>query len=123
MDTTEVGGKERGYDAAKNVSGRKRHIVVDTLGLIMAVVIHAADIQDQHGAKLAIALLERFHRLKVIFADSAYKRCGLPDWVATVFGWPALDKYSTAGVEAGRRERICDFAEALDCGADICVDM
>jgi putative transposase len=41
-DTTEVGGNERGYDAAKNVNGRKRHIMVDTLGLIMAIVIHAA---------------------------------------------------------------------------------
>ncbi len=43
----------------------------------MAVVIHTADIPDQDGAKLAIALWERFHRLKVIFADNAYKRCGL----------------------------------------------
>lgn len=86
VKTTEVGG-EHGYDNAKNVNGRKRHIVVDTLGLIMAVVIHTADIQDQHGAKLAISLLKRFHRLMVIFADNAYKRCGLPDWVRKLFGW------------------------------------
>ncbi len=98
-DTTEVGGKERGYDKAKNVSGRKRHIVVDTLGLIMAVVIHAADIQDQHGAKLAISLLERFHRLKVIFADSAYKRCGLPAWVMNGFGWILQPVLKPVGVK------------------------
>ena len=51
----------RGYDAAKNVNGRKRHIMVDTLGLIMAVVIHAASVQDYDGAKLVFqALGERF---------------------------------------------------------------
>ena len=86
--TVEVGGEQRGYDAAKNVSGRKRHIIVDTLGLIMAIVVHAANIQDQDGAKLVIQELgDRFRRLLVIFADSAYARCGLPEWVKAVFGW------------------------------------
>jgi len=87
VKTTENGG-ERGYDAGKNVNGRKRHIVVDTLGLIMSLVIHTADIQDQDGAKLAIAELgDRFRRLLVIFADSAYARCGLPNWIQQLFGW------------------------------------
>ena len=49
--TTENGG-DRGYDKAKNVNGRKRHIMVDTLGLIMVIVIHAASVQDYDGAKL-----------------------------------------------------------------------
>jgi len=85
--TTENGGI-RGYDAAKKINGRKRHIIVDTLGLIMALVIHSADIQDQDGAKLAFqALGDRFEQLKVIFGDSAYKRCGLPDWLLLMFGW------------------------------------
>jgi putative transposase len=80
--TTEVGGVQRGYDAGKKVSGRKRHIVVDTLGLILSVVVHAASIQDQDGAKLVLESIKNlFHRLKVIFGDSAYKRNGLPDWV------------------------------------------
>ena len=87
VKTTENGG-ERGYDAGKKVNGRKRHIVVDTLVLIMSLVIHTADIQDQDGAKLAIAELgDRFKRLLVIFADSAYARCGLPNWVRQLFGW------------------------------------
>lgn len=87
VKTTENGGL-CGYDAGKMVKGRKRHIVVDTLGLIMSLVIHSADIQDQDGAKLVIQKLEnRFKRLKVIFADSAYKRSGLPDWVMRLFGW------------------------------------
>ena len=46
VKTTEVGGI-RGYDAGKKVSGRKRHLVVDTLGLILAVVVHGAEVQDQ----------------------------------------------------------------------------
>jgi putative transposase len=98
VKTTEVGG-EHGYDAAKNVNGRKRHIVVDTLGLIMGIVIHTADIQDQDGAKLVIALLERFKRLKVIFADAAYKRCGLPDWVMQMFGWILQPVLKPVGVK------------------------
>ncbi len=47
VKTTEVGGDQRGYDAGKKVSGRKRHIAVDTMGLLLAVVVHAANIQDQ----------------------------------------------------------------------------
>ena len=81
VKTTEVGGI-RGYDAGKKVTGRKRHLAVDTLGLILAVVVHGADVQDQDGARM---LLERmrhgFGRLKVLFADSAYGRSGLPEWV------------------------------------------
>ena len=84
----------------KQKNGRKRHIVVDTLGLIMALVVHAADIQDQAGAKFAIEELgERFKRLKVIFADAAYKRNGLPDWVKQCFGWPN---------ESTLCKRLCD---------------
>jgi len=82
VGTTEVGGAQRGYDAGKKINGRKRHIVVDTLGLILSVVVHAASIQDQDGAKLALQNIRHFaRRLKVIFGDSVYKRSGLPEWV------------------------------------------
>ncbi len=88
VKTTEVGGEERGYDAGKKVTGRKRHIVVDTLGLILAVVVHGAYWQDQTGACLVLARLQgKFRRLKVIFADSAYGRDGLVDTVKKAFGW------------------------------------
>ena len=87
VKTTEVGGM-RGYDAGKQVTGRKRHLAVDTLGLILAVVVHRADVQDQDGARLLLAQMRQgFGRLKVLFADSAYARSGLPDWVRAVFGW------------------------------------
>ena len=71
VKTTERG--PRGYDAGKKVSGRKRHIVVDITGLLLAVVVHAASIQDRDGAKLVLArLLKRFPRLQIIWADAAY---------------------------------------------------
>jgi len=115
--TTENGG-DRGYDAGKKVNGRKRHIVVDTLGLIMSLVIHTADIQDQEGAKLTIEKLDgRFKRLKKIFGDSAYKRSGLPDWVAEKFGWELEVISRPVGTEG-----FCGLTEALDCRANVCVD-
>ena len=76
-----------GYDAGKKVKGRKRHLVVDTLGLVLAVVVHAASIQDRDGAKLVIALLkDRFPRLKLIWADGGYAG-QLIKWVASFGNW------------------------------------
>jgi putative transposase len=87
VKTTEAGG-ERGYDGGKKITGRKRHVVVDTLGLVLAVVVHTAALQDYDGARLVLARLTvGFARLKVIWADSAYGRSGLPAWVAQTFGW------------------------------------
>jgi putative transposase len=66
-------GGVRGYDAGKKVMGRKRHLLVDTLGLILYVVVHPASIQDREGAKLVLSvLLKRFGWLRCIFADSGY---------------------------------------------------
>ena len=64
------------------MKGRKRHIVVDTMGLLLAVVVHAADIQDRDGAKLVLRkLLGRFPRLRLIWADGAYAG-QLVDWAS-----------------------------------------
>jgi putative transposase len=88
VKTTESGGPERGYDAGKKVTGRKRHIAVDTLGMLLGLVVHSAGIQDQDGARLVLQQLAgRFRRLKVVFGDSAYGRNGLPQWVKSTFGW------------------------------------
>lgn len=85
---TAEGGEQRGYDAGKKITGRKRHLAVDTLGLIMTVVVHAASWQDYDGAALVISQFKQsFRRLQVIFADSAYGRAGLPAWVQSTFGW------------------------------------
>ena len=84
---TAEGGEERGYDAGKRITGRKRHLAVDTLGMVLAVVVHGAGWQDQHGAEWVMDQLgEQFRRLKVVFGDSAYGRSGLPDWVKATFG-------------------------------------
>ena len=72
VKTTEQGG-ERGDDAGKKVNGRKRHIIVDTMGLLLWVVVHGAGMQDRDGAKLVLAAITgRFGRLTLIWADSAY---------------------------------------------------
>ena len=69
------------------MKGRKRHIVVDTLGLPLAVAVHPANIQDRDGARLALAqLLDRFPRLRVIWADGAYGG-KLVEWARTAGGW------------------------------------
>jgi putative transposase len=75
VKTTLVGG-QRGFDAGKSVKGRKRHIIVDTLGLLLAVVVHRADIDERRGAGFVLARLNKrrvnFPRLSVIFADGGY---------------------------------------------------
>ena len=81
VKTTEAGG-ERGYDAGKKINGRKRHIVVDTVGNLLDVVIHSAGIQDYHGAKRTLLKLsETVSSLKKIWADGIYEKAGLVDWV------------------------------------------
>lgn len=100
VKTTEVGGEQRGYDGGKKVKGRKRHIVVDTLGLILAVFVHGADQQDDFGAPLVLwSLWEKFPRLKKIFADSAYKRNGLPEFVRSTLGFVIEIVARTPGVK------------------------
>lgn len=80
VKTTQAGGI-RGYDAGKKVNGRKRHIIVDTIGLLLSVVVHPADIQDRDGAKLVISKIKgKFARLKLIWADGGYAG-KLIDWV------------------------------------------
>ena len=69
------------------MTGRKRHFVVDTLGLLLAVVVHAANVQDRDGAKLVLAkLVGRFPRLKLIWADGGYAG-HLVEWARTFGGW------------------------------------
>lgn len=97
---TAEGGEQRGYDAGKKITGRKRHLAVDTLGMLLAVVVHSAGIQDQVGAEWVMdQLSERFRRLKVIFGDSAYGRSGLPEWVQQTFGWVLQTVLRPVGVK------------------------
>jgi putative transposase len=91
---TSEGGEERGVDVHKQVNGRKRHIVVDVLGLLLLVVVHSAGIPDGNGGKQTLQALfdnikhnvhNRWCRLKLIWADGAYD--GILDWVKQNLGW------------------------------------
>src|SRR5439155_1404207 len=65
----------QGFDAGKKVTGRKRHILVDTLGLLLNVFVHPADVQDRDGARLALDRRTRclFPFIERIFADAGYQ--------------------------------------------------
>jgi putative transposase len=81
VKTTDRGGPERGYDAGKQVFGRKRHILVDTLGLLLLVGVHSAGTQDRDGARAVLApLAHSFTKLRKIWADSIYNG-GIAAWV------------------------------------------
>ena len=68
--------------------GRKRHIVVDTTGLLLAVVVHAASMQDKTGARLVLSKLwGLFPRLELIWADAGYVSSELVHWAAEFGGW------------------------------------
>jgi putative transposase len=87
VKTTEAGGV-RGYDAGKKVTGRKRHIVTDTNGLLVGAVVHGADIQDRDGAPLVLASIRvAFPWLRHIFADGGYAEDKLETALATMGKW------------------------------------
>lgn len=87
---TSEGGLERGFDAGKQGIGRKRHSLVDTLGLLMKVVVTAGSVQDRDGAKQLLEDLAAeeavIKRLKLIWADGSY-RGELITWIEDLFGW------------------------------------
>lgn len=72
---------ETGYDAGKKTKGRKRHLLVDTMGLLIAVVVHSADIQDRDGAMLVFKEAKSQSHLKLVWADGGYGGPILGDWV------------------------------------------
>lgn len=90
VKTTEVGGEGRGYDGGKKIKGRKRHLLVDTLGLLTAVLITAAGTDDGVAAPQLLSQItpEAFPRLVVIFGDNKYHNHALEAWLkAERPGW------------------------------------
>jgi putative transposase len=83
VKTTEVGGEERSYDGGKKINGRKRHLLVDTLGLLVAVLITAAGVDDGVAAPKLLSQIasEAFPRLEVIFGDNKYHNHALEAWL------------------------------------------
>jgi putative transposase len=84
VKTTEMGGPERGYDGGKKINGRKRHLLVDTLGLLLAVLITSAGLDDGVAAPLLLGHVtpQDFPRLVTIFADQKYHNHALDAWMA-----------------------------------------
>lgn len=87
VKTTEAGGA-RGYDAGKCIKGCKRHFLNDTNGLLVAAVIHAADIQDRDGAPLVLASVHKTHPwLRHVFVDGGYAGPKLETALAQIGTW------------------------------------
>ena len=87
VKTTESGGP-RGFDAAKRLKGRKRHLVTDTQGLLLDLQVHPADIQDNHGAvPLLKSLGAAFPKLRHVFADRVYRGDKLLQAISDLGDW------------------------------------
>ena len=88
MKTTGAGGEERGYDPAKKVKGRKRHLLVDTQGLVMKEKVHAASVFDRDGIRpLLKRTKDRFPRLSHLWLDAGYNGKGKGmDWAERALG-------------------------------------
>lgn len=102
VKTTEVGGPERGYDGGKKINGRKRHLLVDTLGLLLAVLITSAGLDDGVAALTLLGHVtpHDFPRLVTIFADQKYHNHALDAWMAAHrAGWRIEVKTRPAGTK------------------------
>jgi putative transposase len=102
VKTTERGGPERGYDGGKKIKGRKRHLLVDTLGLLLAVLITSAGLDDGVAAPLLLRRVtpQDFPRLVTIFADQKYHNHALDAWMATHrTGWRIEVKARPEGIK------------------------
>jgi putative transposase len=106
VKTTEVGG-EVGYDGGKRVKGRKRHIVVDTLGLLLVVVVTAANVDDGTQASAVLDELElgEYPRLEVVFGDNKYNNKTLQEWL--------LDSQAPFRVEVSSRREGAEGFEPI----------
>ena len=84
VKTTEMGGLERGYDGGKKIKGRKRHLLVDTLGLVLAILMTSAGLDDGGAAPLLLGHVtpHDFPRLVTICADQKYHNHALDAWMA-----------------------------------------
>ena len=105
VKTTESGGP-RGFDPAKRMKGRKRHLVTDTEGWLLAVQVHPADIQDNHGAvPLLKAARRAFARLRHVFADRVYRGPKLLNAISEVGRWTIEVVTRTQSVGSFRPEK------------------
>jgi putative transposase len=86
--TTGVGGPARGFDGAKRLKGRKRHLLVDTTGLVLLACVHSADVHDREGARLLVetAQVGELPRMSLVWADQGYTGA-FAHWLQDLRGW------------------------------------
>jgi hypothetical protein len=115
VKTTERGGPERGEDGGKKIKGRKRHLWVDTLGVLLAVLIPSAGLDDGVAAPLLLSHLQahEFPRLGTIFADTKYHQHALEAWMAGHRAGVA----PRSEAPSRRHERLHALGETLGSGA------
>jgi putative transposase len=105
VKTTEEGARSTGYDAHKDIKGRKRHLLVDTLGLPLSVHVTPANVQDRVGARSLLAGVNPLlPRLEKIWADGAYRGEELASWCEQRGGWK---------LQIVKREREAEGFEVL----------
>src|SRR6266566_2080392 len=110
---TSEGGEQRGYDAHKKIAGRKRHLAVDTLGLLLAVAVTGAQVDDARAAPHVLEQLTRadFPRLQLLWADQKYHNHDLAQWlpkrwvIERTFAW--LRRYRRLSMDRERTTRSC----------------
>ena len=104
--TSGVGGEQRGYDGGKKVRGRKRHLLVDTEGLVLRVKVHSAKLPDQDGIKLLLKAARQCHpRLSHLWVDAGYQGRG-KEWVEQELGLSVEVVHRTPKPTSGKIARI-----------------
>ncbi|WP_218147883.1 transposase [Nitrosomonas sp. Nm166] len=104
----------RGFDGGRKIKGRKRHIVVDTLGHLIQVVVHAANTHDTKAAHFVLhAAVEKSPRISIFSGNAGYRGTAV-DFVEQV---PDLKMH----ISKAHSGYLCSFAHSLDCGANLCL--
>ena len=101
VKSSEWGVPDKGFDGHKKINGRKRHIVIDTLGCILAVVVHSANKHDSKGAILLLKELfdQKYNKIFKIIGDHAYRgiihniAAVFYGWMIEVFSWPLIKEF------------------------------
>jgi transposase len=110
VKTVEESAHVSGFDAFKRVKGRKRHLLVDTLGIPLSYYVTPADMHDTQGARRLLGGLKYFvPRLKTIWADSAYRGKDLADWCKAVGDWDLA-----SGRACAWNKGICRSTKEMD---------
>ena len=122
VKTTESGGVG-GYDAGKRIKGRKRHIVTDTIGLLIGFVVHSAGIQDRDGAPdVPATVAKRYPTLRHLFADGGYAGPVLRDALKAIGCWSVRSSNALIRSKGSRFCPVDGWSSEPSPGSDDAVD-